>query len=92
MLFVTALMSSHAVRGLFAALGEEPDETLSTYLISILGDAETDLLDLAELQDVVSGFSSSFSSLPDSQQRGLLVQLVKQVSKVAFCQVRLVSA
>lgn len=76
-------MSSHAVRGLFAALGEEPDETLSTYLISILGDAETDL-DLAELQDVVSGFSSSFSSLPDFQQRGLLVQLVKQVSKAAL--------
>lgn len=77
-------MSSHAVRGLFAALGEEPDETLSTYLVSILEDAETELLDLAELQDVVSGFSSSFVSLPHSQQRGLLVQLVKQVSQAAL--------
>ena len=76
-------MSSPAVRGLFAALGEEPDETLTTYLISILEDAETELLDLAELQDVVSGFSSSFATLPHSQQRGLLVQLVKQVIQAA---------
>lgn len=77
-------MSSHAVRGLFAALGEAPDETLSSYLISILEDADAELVDLVELQDVVSSFSSSFSSLPHSRQRGLLVQLVKQVSKAAL--------
>lgn len=77
-------MSSHAVRGLFAAFGKEPDETLSAYLISILEDAEAELLDLVELQDVVSSFSSSFSSLPQSEQRGLLVQLVKQVNKAAL--------
>ena len=68
-----------AVNGLFAALGEEPDETLSAYLISMLQDEEA--LDFAELKDIVAGFSPSFDALPDSQQHGLLVQLVKQVSQ-----------
>ena len=64
-------------------LGKSLTRPLSLYLISILQDAATESLDLAELQDVVSGFSPSFCSLPYSQQHGLLLQLVKQVSKVS---------
>lgn len=74
--FSVASMMLSAVNGLFAALGEEPDETLSAYLISMLQDEEA--LDFAELKDIVAGFSPSFDALPDSQQHGLLVQLVKQ--------------
>lgn len=75
-------MSSDAITALFAALGEEPDETLFEYLHSILEDSEiTESLELAELQDILSGFSPSFCSLPYSERNGLLEQFVKQVNK-----------
>lgn len=75
-------MSGEAVTSLFAALGEEPDETLFEYLNSILEDGEaTETLELGELQDILSGFSPSFCSLPYSQQHGLLDQFVKQVNE-----------
>ena len=80
-------MASSAVKGLFAALGEAPDETLSAYLISTLEDSEAGLNDLAELQDIVAGFLPSFDELPTPQQQGLLVQLIKQVrQKILYLQ------
>lgn len=67
---------------LFGALGEEPDETLLEYLNSILQDREaTESLEQGELQDILSGFSPAFCSLPCSQQHGLLDQFVKQVNE-----------
>ena len=75
-------MSSEAVTALFAALGEQADETLLEYLNSILEDAEaTESLDLGELQDILSGFSPSFCSLPVCQQHALLDQFVNQVNE-----------
>ena len=72
-------MTASAVNGLFAALGEEPEETLAAYLVSTLQGDEA--LDFVELKDIIAGFSPSFDALPDSKQNGLLVQLVKQVSQ-----------
>ena len=48
-------MSASAVKVLFAALGEEPDETLTEYLISALEGDEAGSMDLAELLDIVAG-------------------------------------
>lgn len=75
---------AHAVNDFFGALGEMPEETLATYLISTLEDSAPDAVDLLELQDIVSGFCPSFYAVPDAQKLDLLSTLVQKVRQVCW--------
>lgn len=75
---------AHAVNDFFGALGEMPEETLATYLISTLEDSAPDAVDLLELQDIVSGFCPSFYAVPDAQKLDLLSTLVQKATVEGF--------
>jgi hypothetical protein len=75
-----AHQAAHAVNDFFGALGEMPEETLATYLISTLEDSAPDAVDLLELQDIVAGFCPSFDAVPNAHKLALLSTLVQKVS------------
>ncbi len=79
-----ANQAAHAVNDFFGALGEVPEETLATYLISTLEDSAPDAVDLLELQDIVAGFCPSFDAVPDAQKLALLSTLVQKVRQVCW--------
>lgn len=68
-----------AVALFFEGLCEEPDETLSQYLITVLSDTGTNCVDTVELQEVVCGFSTRFEQLSLVEQCDLLQELLEQV-------------
>ncbi len=79
-----AHQAAQAVNDFFGALGETPEETLATYLISTLEDSAPDAVDLLELQDIVAGFCPSFDAVPDAQKLALLSTLVQKVRPVCW--------
>ena len=79
-----ANQAAHAVNDFFRALGEVPEETLATYLISTLDNSAPDAVDLSELQDIVAGFCPSFDAVPDAQKLALLSSLVQKVRQVCW--------
>ena len=72
-------LATNAVASFFETLGETREETLSTYLISMLQENKPDALDLPELHEIVAGFCPSFNAVSDTQQHALLSKLVQQV-------------
>lgn len=76
--------AAHAVNDFFGSLGDIPEETLATYLISTLEDSAPDAVDLLELQDIVAGFCPSFDAVPDAQKLALLSTLVQKVRRVCW--------
>lgn len=74
-----------AVASFVEVLFNEPDETLTQYLITVLADAEASCIDTAELQEVVAGFSAKFEQRPAHEQHDLLWSLVTQVRFHKYC-------
>ena len=68
-----------AVASFVEVLFDEPEETLTQYLITVLAETEASCIDTAELQEVVAGFSAKFEQLPAHEQHALLWSLVTQV-------------
>lgn len=66
-----------AVAWFLDTIGEAPDETLNSYLISVL--TEPPCFDMTEMREIVCTFNYEFDQLPGSKQRDLLQTLVKNV-------------
>ena len=76
-------MAQSAIDYLFQSLGEQPEDTLTAYLITLLQENSPDSMELPELQEVIAGFSAAFDELGEAQQLDLLRKFLRQVSTLS---------
>ena len=76
-------MAQGAIDNLFDSLGEQPEDTLQAYLITLLQENSPDSIELPELQEVIAGFSAGFDELAEAQQLALLQNFLRQVSSLS---------
>lgn len=61
------------------------DDAVVDYLTSIIKDAETDNVDLEEIEDVVAGFFPVFASLKEEEKHEALWSLLQKASSANSC-------
>ena len=61
------------------------DEAVVDYLTSIIKDAETEHLDLEEIEDVITGFFPVFASLKEEEKHEALWSLLQKASSANTC-------
>lgn len=66
------------------SFGAVADDAVLDYITGIIEDAETDNVDLEEIEDVVTGFFPKFSSLPEERRHQVLWNLLQEVNSRSF--------